>query len=237
MDPGRFDDLARALAVGIGRRRLLAVAASLPAALLSPRPSPVAAGCKKPGKKCDKNNDCCQHATCKRDRCECKGSYDECGNDCVKLATDEKHCGRCNRRCAGNETCRDGRCEGSGGGGVADPCAGVACAAGEACCGGACVNLNTDSANCGACGTACPEDEACRFGGNCASCFPQTACGGVCVDLDHDPDNCGACGLACDANEICGAGFCRTCDALETPCVSECCASGSRCTNGACEPL
>jgi len=208
----RIDALARSLAAGLPRRRLLGgITAGLLSSPLGNRPRDAAAGgCKKPGKKCDKNKDCCDGAKCTGGECRCKSGREECAGKCFKLNTDEQHCGDC----------------------------GTECGAAETCCGGTCVDLRTDSANCGGCGTACSETEACRFGGVCASCFPQTACGGVCVDLTADPDNCGECGTECEGiNEICGNGFCRDCDLLagERPCLSVCCVGGRACIDGECE--
>jgi hypothetical protein len=44
---------------------------------------------------------------------------------CIKLETDAAHCGACNRRCAANQTCREGRCicpDGKQSCGDAGPC-------------------------------------------------------------------------------------------------------------------
>ena len=211
IDGERIDVLARLVAGGWPRRRLLGgLAAGLAAPLLGRFGGRAAAACKKVGRPCDRNGDCCAGAECRGGKCRCKTGRNECAGKCFNLDTDETRCGTCSRRCG----------------------------AGETCCGGACVDLRTDPANCGACGTACSESEACRFGGVCASCFPQTACDGLCVDLTSDRGNCGACGVECDGiNAICGNGFCRFCDLLagERPCVTVCCTGGRSCIDGECE--
>jgi hypothetical protein len=209
MDEHRFDALARTLAAGMPRRRALgATVAGVAASVFGSTPRALAA-CKKVGRRCDKNKDCCDGAECRGEDCRCKNGRDECAGKCFNFDTDERHCGACDN----------------------------ACAAGEACCAGACVDLDTDATNCGACGVDCPPEEACRFGG-CRSCFPQTACDGDCVDLTSDRDHCGACGIECARPfEVCGQGFCRACDLLagERPCVTRCCAPGRSCIEGECE--
>jgi hypothetical protein len=115
MDGPRLDGIARTIATGMGRRRVAAgVAAALLGGLALPRPA--AAACKNPGRRCDRNQDCCDGAECRGRECRCKTGRAECGNDCVKTDTDEQHCGRCNRRCDGGAVCRDGLCEGGDGG-------------------------------------------------------------------------------------------------------------------------
>jgi hypothetical protein len=111
----------------------LAAGLALPLIGRAPR---AAASCKKVGKKCDKNKDCCDGAECKGGQCACKSGRAECDGKCYKLDTDENHCGDCD----------------------------TACAAGETCCDGACVDLESDAANCGSCGTTCAEAVACVAG-------------------------------------------------------------------------
>lgn len=234
MDGTRIDAIARLVATSMERRRLAAgVAAALLGGLTRPRPA--LAGCKKAGKSCDRNNDCCAHATCKRDECACKPGFAACAGNCVKLDTDEKHCGRCAKRCAGNETCRDGACVAPTSPPPPPPaasCGGVACRAGETCCGDACVDPRSDPANCGVCGTICPQTDVCRAG-NCASCAPDTNCGGVCVNTRSDPEHCGFCGASCGPNRTCFDRLCLPC----LPCGTECCGFPTVCRNDRCEPL
>jgi hypothetical protein len=104
----RIEAITRHLATELGRRRFgVGAATSLVATMLLSRP---ALACKKVGKKCDKNNDCCDGAKCKKDTCKCKSGRTECGGKCYKLDKDEKHCGACNNRCTGPELCLSGVC-------------------------------------------------------------------------------------------------------------------------------
>ncbi|MDQ3413239.1 MAG: hypothetical protein M3509_14100 [Chloroflexota bacterium] len=138
MDGERIDGLARLLAVGLPRRRLVA---GLIAGMLTPaalRPPTVAAACKKVGKSCDKNKDCCDHAECPASKCRCKEGFKNCDGKCFNLDNDEKHCGRCDFVCRTNENCCDGDC----------------------------VDRDGDPNNCGSCGTQCDETEEC-VGGDC----------------------------------------------------------------------
>ena len=62
MDARSFDTLTRQLTKGLPRRQSLALMIGGMASLLLGGRSRVAAGCKKVGKKCDKNKDCCDGA-------------------------------------------------------------------------------------------------------------------------------------------------------------------------------
>ena len=68
------------------------------------------AGCKKVGKKCDKNKDCCDGARCKGKKCTCKSGLDECGGKCFDLDRDDQHCGACSTACVSPDACCDGVC-------------------------------------------------------------------------------------------------------------------------------
>lgn len=189
MDTARFDSLARTLASALPRRRLTVAALAL--VLLGRSSVQVAASCKNPGRKCDKNRDCCAHADCKGGTCTCQRGFAECGNDCVKTDSDENNCGRC----------------------------GTTCAAGETCCAGSCVDLDTDGANCGTCGTTCTDSDGCRAG-QCASCAPDIACDGVCVNPRLDPSNCGGCGIDCGPTRRCLFSNCVPCTPCGTDCCT-----------------
>ncbi|MBA2518582.1 MAG: hypothetical protein H0V24_02865 [Chloroflexia bacterium] len=146
MDRPRMDALARALAKGSPRRRLVAaLATTLPAWALGVRPDHALAGCKKAGRSCDRNSDCCDHAKCKNLNCRCKDDFSNCDGKCKKLDNDEKHCGRCDNRCR----------------------------TGEHCCDGDCTDRDTDERNCGSCGRGCDEQEEC-VGGACV--LPANGC-------------------------------------------------------------
>ena len=76
-----------------------------------------------------------------------------CGNSCVDLMGDPKHCGTCDTTCNQSLSCVQGKCE---------------CAPGTNLCANTCVDLSIDPTNCGTCGTTCTGG-ACN-GGHCA--FP-----------------------------------------------------------------
>ncbi|MDF3038476.1 MAG: repeat containing protein [Thermomicrobiales bacterium] len=110
MDEQSFDAFTRGLTAIVPRRRTIALLASVVSSLLVRGAPPVAAGCKKVGKKCDKNKDCCDGARCGGKECKCKSGFDECGGKCYDLDKDENHCGSCNTACAPGATCEDGAC-------------------------------------------------------------------------------------------------------------------------------
>jgi len=210
MDHQRFDQFARSLASGMGRRRLLgALAAAMPAAGLGLRPEGAAAGCKKVGKKCDKNSDCCDGARCGGGKCKCKGSRKECDGKCYKLNNDEKHCGRCNNKCRSDEKCRDGVCEetggGNGGGGGTGGCD-PACGATEECVDGVCT---TPPGGCP------PGADSCSgngnvFCGDTPGCTCNQTTEGVtrCADGPIPGVFCGSCQTSADCAEYGADAFC-----------------------------
>lgn len=103
MNAHRFDNLTRRLTPGMGRRQALAVGGGALSSVLLGR-SAVVAGCKRVGRKCDKNKDCCDGARCKggkRGKCRCKSGLSECNGEkaCKNLNTDNNHCSACNSVC------------------------------------------------------------------------------------------------------------------------------------------
>jgi hypothetical protein len=221
MDANRFDTLARALAASrrTSRKTLLGTGLGL---LLVGHHRDAAAGCKKVGKKCDKNKDCCDGATCKGKKCKCKSGREECSGKCFNLDTDAGHCGGC-----------------------------TACAEGQSCCSGECADLPSDRDHCGSCGNRCPgictegpngvpecHGPRCCGDGQCVEdvlsnpdhcgacgrvCVQgETCCDGECVDLYIDPANCGSCGTTCDEFSPNCVGFCTGdagCPAGADPCA------------------
>ncbi len=136
-----IEAITRHLATELGRRRFgIAAATSLVATMLASRP---ALACKKVGRKCDKNTDCCDGATCKKGKCSCKNRFTKCNKKCYDLDKDETHCGNCNTTCDPSETC----------------------------CSGDCVDLQHNTLHCGACNAPCPDpiDYACIDG----ECIPR----------------------------------------------------------------
>jgi len=65
------------------------------------------------GAECQADDDCGPHRICfdaPRGSCGCTPGRVLCGTECVDLATDDDHCGRCNDACGGGVTCTGGRC-------------------------------------------------------------------------------------------------------------------------------
>ena len=241
IDGERIDVLARLVAGGWPRRRLLGgLAAGLAAPLLGRFGGRAAAACKKVGRPCDRNGDCCARARCAGGECACKAGFDACAGHCYDLDADEGRCGGC----------------------------ATACAAGEACCGGVCVALDDDPDHCGGCGTRCAEictvdldgtrrcrgPRCCSEGkcvddlnsnpdhcGACNNACPngQMCCGGTCIYTTFDEANCGACGRACGTGRTCCSGSCVDLEQSETDCgtCGEACPGGETCCDGRCVNL
>lgn len=166
MNASRFDALVVRLAHALPRRRVLsASAAVLAVGLAHPE---YARACKKVGKKCDKNKNCCDGARCKGDRkdkkgkCRCKNSHTTCNTSC----------------CSGSEECVGGACLTPPGGcppgadscgtGVDVPCAGGGtCECGQTTEGATvCGDVTTSGALCGQCDSSA----------DCASFGPGAFC-------------------------------------------------------------
>ena len=205
MDERRIDEIARVLAMGFGRRR---VVGGLATALLGglARHRPVLAACKRVGHNCDRNDDCCDHATCKLGECECKNGFDKCDGKCFKLDTDEKHCGRCSKKCRGGETCRNGSCDGDDG--ETGPCGGQTCAESEECVGGVCT---TPSGGCPVGANSCVAGGylPCGGGATCV-CLQSTEGTTHCGEQDTPGAICGQCESSADCASFGDGAFCAT---------------------------
>ena len=194
-----IDTLGKVMAASPDRRVLLRGVVAILGGLTAGRRGEVAAAaCKKVGRGCARNSDCCDHATCKQDECACKNGFDDCDGACVKLATDEKHCGRCDRRCAGGETCRDAACAG--------PCGGRTCAETEECVGGVCT---TPPGGCppGADSCASNDDVSCGGRAGC-DCLQSTEGVTLCGDGPIPGVFCGSCASSADCAEFGEGAFC-----------------------------
>jgi hypothetical protein len=135
------------------------------------------------------------------------GSCETCGGpECVALASDAQHCGRCENACPDGVACENGSC---------------LCAGGALACSGSCVDPQSDLANCGGCGKACSPGASC-VGGVCACPDSLDECGASCADLKADARHCGGCDRACGSGQVCLRGACADgCGALEQ-CGSSC---------------
>jgi hypothetical protein len=74
----------------------------------------------------------------------CSEGQTRCGERCVNLRTNERHCGSCSNRCGSNQTCCKGRC----------------------------VNLQTNERHCGCCFHRCAEEQKCVSGVCQGPCQP-----------------------------------------------------------------
>jgi hypothetical protein len=168
----------------------------------------------------------------------CRAPATSCGGACVDIATDVAHCGSCNAKCPGGDTCVDGACTSTG------------CPAHRHGCDGLCVDLRTNPLNCGACNVACDGAATCVVGA-CQCSAPGRVCSGACVDVESSQANCGACGNACAEGEKCEAGACvPRCAEPGVFCVDHCvvpsndvqncgacgvkCGPNEQCVSGAC---
>lgn len=137
----------------------------------------------------------------------CRAGTVACGDACVDLSTDPRHCGSCEKDCtqlpnvdASAVHCTNGTCD-----------AKDACLANHAHCSAdvndGCETDLTLPTHCGDCTTACADPTPlCSAGADgkyaCASgCNAPTpsSCGGTCVDLTTNPAHCGSCTNACPA--------------------------------------
>ena len=123
MDARSFDGLTRHVMTRLSRRGGLGLAVGGAASLLLGGTSRVGAGCKKAGKTCDRNKDCCKNARCGGKRCTCKSGFTECGGKCFNLDNDEQHCGSCDTACAAGDRCVAGVCAEGGCTAALDSCA------------------------------------------------------------------------------------------------------------------
>jgi hypothetical protein len=149
----------------------------------------------------------------------CVGVQVQCGGYCATLAMDPLHCGRCDNRCARNQTCIAGQCTTSSAPSAA-PSPG--CPAPRMQCGLYCADLTNDPFHCGRCDNRCPSGQVCAArrcvagengprpdAGPAARCVrPEVSCGAYCVNLTNDPFNCGRCANRCPTAQVCIAGLC-----------------------------
>jgi Stigma-specific protein, Stig1 len=132
-EDGLFDDLARGLADGTLTRgkALRLMDAALVGGALAFLPGVALADddCRSFGRRCRRDSQCCSRNCVRRGDekvCGCPEGKRRCGDRCVDLKTNERHCGSCSNRCAEGEECVDGVCQGG-------------CPSGTTPCGGNCL--------------------------------------------------------------------------------------------------
>jgi Stigma-specific protein, Stig1 len=171
----------------------------------------------------------------------CSQGQTRCGDRCVNLQTNERHCGSCRNRCGSTQTC----------------------------CGGRYVNLKRSERHCGSCSNRCAAGEQCDHGvcqgGSCPPGRTLTEgdchCAFVCGDPFPSPATCqdnpnclcsettegtgfcagpgaGGCPPECSSSSDCEPGsMCvlnTCCDhpVCLPPCTPTCAQNGSICTSG-----
>ncbi len=239
MHSSRFDAIIRSLAPSRSRRSLLSAIGGYATSVLASSPS-AAAKCKRIGKHCKRNKDCCQGARCKGGKCRCAGGRDVCGQACcaecfVEANTSEtmppipipgtEFC------CAAASVCDSG---------TGDPSDDFCCRPEEACIDGDCCCDGCEgTVVCG--GVCCPSVSCC----NGACCGPGQVCatqeggGRACVEASRacTPTN------ICFDGEMCRGGICcagdRACfdsgpgtNPICCPLGEYCDPSGNCCPNG-----
>jgi hypothetical protein len=154
----------------------------------------------------------------------CPTGQTRCGDRCVDLQTNERHCGSCRNRCGSNQTCCKGRC----------------------------VNLQRSERHCGNCSNRCAEGEECVRGVCQGAGCPSgtTLCGGNCVSNCPSPQTLNTstcqcecpsgttlCGGACVSNNCFGGKVINpsTCQ-CECPAGTTGCAGDTRCVSNDCPP-
>lgn len=150
-----------------------------------------------------------------------------CGDECVDVSFDSRHCGGCDQVCdSSNTLCVAGEC---------------VCEVGYRTCGmdPLCeTDIGSSDAHCGVCDNACDATSECNFGlCSCglSLCEMNEACCDIdgmgetlCVNINESAGHCGDCNAPCPAGFECTDGLC-TCNGLT-------CDQGDVCCNGACVP-
>ena len=129
----------------------------------------------------------------------CGTGEQQCGSQCVNLATDPRNCKECGTICPaptnGTATCTDGAC-------------GVKCSEGYQLCGDKCVSVNSVE-SCGSCTNNCRNDAPKNTAASCQGGFCKFEClprydncnndmkGDGCEAYLYADPNCGSCGKNC----------------------------------------
>ena len=129
-----FDELAKGLATGpLSRGKALRwMGGALLGAALSSVPGVALADddCRRLGRECRRDSQCCTRNCVRRgdDKvCACPQVQTRCGDRCVNLKRNERHCGACFNRCPSGQECVGGECQGG------EPICTPSCPEGEVC--------------------------------------------------------------------------------------------------------
>jgi hypothetical protein len=253
-----FDELAKGLATGtLSRGKALRwMGGALVGAALASVPGVAWANdCRRLGRECRRDSQCCSRNCIRRgdDKvCGCPERQTRCNDRCVNLNRNERHCGSCFNRCLEGQECVGGECQ---------------CPSGQTCCNGACVSnvcgpgetFESGTCQCQPCSvsggvlcngqcvsTLCGFDRwfnytTCQCESTCVQCgassldcspgnFPQCGNGGSCSCLRKIEGGCSC--VAKPAAPCVELGFCTTtadCPAGKT------CVVGTGCNDTACE--
>ena len=204
-----LDELAKGLASGTlsrGKALRWMGGALLGAALASFPGVAWANDCRRLGRECSRDSQCCSRNCIRRgdDKvCACPEGKRRCNDRCVNLDRNENHCGECFHRCEEGQECAEGMC--SGGEPICNPPCPFPCACfdradgtGTVC--GDCFTTScpgaSSCAECTAAGRICtggPVEFVCVN----PSCPPCVSNGGFCFEDAH------CCSLLC-VNNVCG---------------------------------
>jgi hypothetical protein len=145
-----------------------------------------------------------RHCGSCRNRCGTKQTC--CGGRCVNLKRSERHCGRCSNRCAEGQECVEGMCSGG------EPICNPPCPEGEECVQGTCCP-NAQVCSTLTTLTCCAEGEDCIQGGVCQVCPPgEPVCTGCACETV-------ACTDTCNPNTISGGVCYDDADGVGTICA------------------
>ncbi len=98
---------------------------------------------------------------------DCPPLTERCDGRCVDVDIDERHCGRCGKRCGEGMTCSAGEC---------------VCPEGLTACAASCEDLQRSTRACGRCGNSCDPGEHC-VDGRCSPCPDGSErCAGRCPE-------------------------------------------------------
>ena len=128
-----FDELAKGLATGTlsrGKALRWMGGALLGAALASFPGMAWADDCRRLGRECRRDSQCCSRNCVRRgdDKvCRCPEGQTRCGDRCVNRQRNERHCGECFNRCPSGQECVRGECQGG------EPICNPPCPEGEVC--------------------------------------------------------------------------------------------------------
>jgi hypothetical protein len=239
-----LDELAKGLANGTlsrGKALRWMGGALLGAALASVPGVAWADDCRRLGRECRRDSQCCSRNCVRRgdDKvCACPQGQDRCNDRCVNLDRNERHCGECFNRCDAGEECVAGECQGEGGcpPGTTE-CGTQCCQTGETCLQGLACCPTAQVCGTGTSAICCPSAATC-VDGFCECDDPDAlACGDQCVACEGGTVNSESCLCECPSGTtLIGSTCCPNAQVCATGTTLACCAQGEQCGAGGCGP-